>query len=246
MSSYRGQSALHRQQRRRALVLAVTMGSIVLLASGYYLGRRSAYGEMGIDPERYRSMLLDLPGTQLELELVSDELQVQQARNEVDRQALEILRSEIAGEKIRVADLEEMLRFYKGVMDPGDGEQGLSLRAVELVSLGDADRFAYRIVLQQAARKHLLLKGKLIAEVFGVKGGEQLSYPLKELSAGGDSKAFVLSFRYFQSVEGELTLPPGFEPRGISLVATTSSPRKSEVRAEFPWRVQEKFTHVGT
>ncbi len=47
------------------------------------------------------------------------------------------------------------------------------------------------------------------------------------------------------SGEGELELPEGFQPGSVNLVATASSPRKAEVRVQFPWQLQERFTHVG-
>lgn len=129
-------------------------------------------------------------------------------------------------------------------MAPAEISQGLSLRALELVAL-EGSRYAYRIVAQQEARKHQLLKGTLAARVFGMLGEEQVSYPLSELSDDVEDIAIVLRFRYFQAIEGEITLPPGFEPGGVSVVASASTPRKAEARAEFPWHVQERFTHVG-
>jgi hypothetical protein len=90
-----------------------------------------------------------------------------------------------------------------------------------------------------------LLKGELSAEVFGLLGEEQVSYPLAELSDDFGNGVLQLRFRYFQSIEGELVLPAGFEPRGVSVVASSSTPRKAEVREQYPWQLQERFTHVG-
>jgi len=245
MSAYRGPAARHRQWRQRLSLLLVAVIAALSLGVGYHLGQRSAYGEMGIDPAAYRSMLLDLSTAQLELELLSDELAVQRARNEVDREALEMLRRQIATQKNQVAQVEEQLRFYKGIMVPDDGGRGLSLRPIELVALDEDRRYACRIVVQQEARQHDLLKGKLVVEVFGEQFEQQVSYPLSALSETIDDGALALRFRYFQAIEGELSLPEGFEPAGISLIATATAPRKVEVRAEFPWLVQESFTDVG-
>jgi hypothetical protein len=81
--------------------------------------------------------------------------------------------------------------------------------------------------------------------VFGELGEEQVSYPLSELSADLEESVVALRFRYFQAVEGELMLPEGFEPNGISVVANVSSPRKAEAREQYPWQLQERFTHAG-
>ena len=46
-------------------------------------------------------------------------------------------------------------------------------------------------------------------------------------------------------IKGLLTLPEGFEPEGVRIVATARSPRRMEATGDYPWQVQERFTHVG-
>jgi hypothetical protein len=130
-------------------------------------------------------------------------------------------------------------------MAPAEIARGLSLRPIELVARDVPGHYAYRIVAQQEARKHSPLRGELTAEVFGILDEQQVSYPLAELSDDLDEQVVLLRFRYFQAIEGELILPDGFEPKGVSLVASASAPRKKEVRERFPWQLQESFTHVG-
>lgn len=242
---YRTQSIGHRRRRRQQLVLAVVVLVALIAAAGFYLGQRAALVGMNIDPESYRLMQLELPAVREELKALRGDLQVQRTRHEVDRRALEMVRTQMAVEKERTADLEEGLRFYKSLMSPGEVANGLSLRAPELVTTAGPRRYAYRIVVQQEARKHELLKGKLEVEVYGLLDGAQVSYPLVELSEDLEAGALALKFRYFQAIEGELMLPEVFEPEGMSVVASVSTPHKIEVREQFPWHIQEKFTHVG-
>jgi hypothetical protein len=242
---HRSQSISYRRQRRRTTVLALVLFSVVVGAAGFYLGQRSALSVMSIDPEVYHSMQLELPAARQELRGLRGDLQVQRTRHEVNRGALDMLRQDMAAHKVRTADLEEELLFYKSLIAPTDVASGLSVREPELVAHAQAGKFSYRIVVQQEARKHELLKGKLEVEVFGVLGEEQVSYPLAQLSDDLDDAAMLLKFRYFQSLEGALSLPDGFQPEGLSVVASVSKPRKTEVREQFPWRLQERFTHVG-
>lgn len=242
------QRHLSANQSRRQRNLQVAAGILVLamvLLAGFYLGHRAAYSGMGLDADTYRAMEQQLPQLESEIRRLEGELEVQLTRHEVDRQSLEMVRQEIASQKEQLATLEEGLRFYRSLMSPGEIAQGLSLRPLELVALDEPGHFAFRIVAQQEARKHNLLKGELSAEVVGVRDGEQVSYPMADLSDDVDGLDVPLRFRYFQSVEGELELPEGFEPKTVNLVARASSPRKAEVRAQFPWQIQERFTHVG-
>jgi len=242
---HRSLTVQYRRRRKQLLILVPAVVAALVLGLGFYLGQRAAYSGLGMDPESYRVMQLELSVARERLQALQGELDVQGTRHEVDRRALEMVRRELAAQKERIADLDEGLRFYQGLMAPGEIAQGLSLRAIELVSLQEQGHYAYRIVAQQEARKHELLKGILNAQVFGLLGDEQVSYPLSALSADLEEAAVALRFRYFQSIEGELVLPEGFEPTGVSVVATISTPRKAEAREQFPWQVQERFTHVG-
>ncbi len=232
-------------QQRRLLVLVFALAAALVLAAGFYLGQRAAWSGRGLDPERYRAMQLELPAAQEQVAALQAELDVRLTRHEVDKQALQMLRGDLAAQKEQIAGLEEGLRFYRSLMAPGEIAQGLSLRPLELVAREEPGRYGFRLVAQQGAVKHSLLKGRLQAEVVGALAGEQVSYPLAQLSEDLDDEAVTLRFRYFQSIEGELVLPPGFEPQAVRVEASASEPRKMAVETRFPWQLQEKFTHVG-
>ena len=238
-------SATDARRYRRVQVVVATLLLAVVLLAGFYLGQRAAYSGMGLDPQVYRAMQEDLVESEAVMAQLRAELDVQQARHEMDQQALELVRREIAAQKEQIAAQEEGLRFYKSLMAPGEIAQGLSLRPPELVALEEPGQFAFRIVAQQEARKHSLLKGDLSAVLNGELADQEVSYSLAELSDDLEPGKVPLRFRYFQSIEGELRLPEGFEPRSVDLVATATAPRKMEVREQFPWQLQEKFTHVG-
>ena len=234
---------LQRLRRQRQVLIALVVA--VLLVGAFYVGERAAYSGMGLNPELYRAMKTEVPRLQEQVATLEAQLEVESTQNQMGQQALEMVRREIADQKEQIASLEEGLQFYRSLMAPGEIAQGLSLRPLELVALDVPGRYSYRIVAQQEARKHTQLKGKLSAEVVGVREDQQVSYSLAELSDDVEGTDIPLRFRYFQSIEGILTLPEGFEPGSVRLVATATTPRSMEVREDYPWQVKEKFTHVG-
>ncbi len=243
--STRPRSTLQRLRRRRMLLLLALSSVILALGGGFLLGQRVALQNTAVDLAAYRSMETELPRARQQVAELRSELDVVQTRHAVDREALELVRREIALQKEQIASLEEGINFYRSFMAPGEIAQGLSLRVPELVAREAPATYAFRIVVQQEARKHNLLKGGLSVEIIGVSEDQEVSYPLEQLSEDIENGGIALRFRYFQAIEGELTLPEGFEPVAISVVATSSSPRKSEVSERFTWQLQEKFTHVG-
>jgi hypothetical protein len=227
------------------VILALALAAALVLSAGFVLGRQAAFSGVGIDPQRYRTQAKTLEDARAEQAELNHQLGVLTARHDVDRAALELVRQELAGQREQIAGLEEGIRFYRSLMAPGEIAQGFSLRKIELVAREEPGRYGFRIVAQQEARKHTPLQGELYAEVSGQQAGEPRSYPLAELSADLESTVLPLRFRYFQSIEGDLLLPEGFEPQAVSVVATLSAPDKAEAREQYPWQVQEKFTHVG-
>jgi hypothetical protein len=234
---------LHRLQRRRRFLAGLLL--LVLLVAAFLLGERAAMSGLRLNPELYAAMKVEVPRLQQRVAELEAQLDVGQTQAQMDKRALEMVRREIALQKEEISGLSEGLGFYRSLMAPGDIAQGLSLRPLELVPLKDEGRFSFRIVAQQEALKHALLKVDLFAEVVGVLDGEGVSYPLSELSDDLETNPIPLRFRYFQSVEGALTLPEGFQPGTVRLVAKVTSPRETDVREEFPWQLKERFTHVG-
>jgi len=232
-----------RYRELKLLVACVLIGLVLVL--GFFLGRQVAYSDMGVDPGSYNAMKASIPAAKQEIRTLKQELDVLQIQNQLDSTALEVVRKDIASQKDQIGRLEEGLRFYKGLMAPEDIAQGLSLRKLELLATEVSNRFVFRLVAQQEALKHATVKGSLSVELFGRQGQETISYPLAELSEDIEDNKITLRFRYFQAIEGELALPAKFTPLGFSVIASTSSPRKVEIREQFPWEVQERFSYVG-
>lgn len=246
MTRRRYRSSLKRlSARRRLQVIVVALLAAVILAIGFYLGQLAAYSGMGIDPGEYQQLRSEQPEALAREQALQAELARLESRNTVDRAALELLRSDLAKQQAEITDLKEGLQFYRGLMAPGELAQGLSLRTPELVAIDGRSRYAFRVVAQQEARKHETLRGSLYVELLGLRDGEQVTYSLADLSDDVEKSVLPLRFRYFQAIEGVLVLPEGFEPQFINVNASATSPRKAEVREQYPWQLKEKFTHVG-
>lgn len=254
-------NALEARRLRKIRLLAAVVLVVAALALGFYAGQRFAYNDTisvvaggkvdlapvgyGVNTDAAPLVAPELAKANEQIVILKRELDMRATRHQVDLQALEMVRSEITEQKEQISDLAEGLNFYQSLMAPDKLSQGLSLRPLELVLLESPGRFSFRIVAQQEALKHSLLKGELAVVVVGALNGEPVSYPLAELSENVEASPIVLRFRYFQTIQGELNLPPGFVPERIDMMASAKKPRKMEVKESYPWHLQERFTHVG-
>lgn len=216
-----------------------------MLPAGFFIGRYTAYTELQDTTEAVPVQVSQLDAT---LDTALGEIEMLRTQNEVDARALEMLRTEMALERERRAELEEGLSFYRSLVVSDEANKEIYLRKPELATGSGVGHFAYRIFVQQKQQKERqfdMVEGELTVFVSGTLDGEEVRYSLAELSEDFGDTVATLRFRYFQSIEGEMSLPEGFTPLELGLVARTSKPRELEVEEVYPWVLQERFIHVG-
>ena len=158
---------------------------------------------------------------------------------EVDRKANEEVRQEVIALKEEIAVLTEENGFYRGLMAPTKNKRGLTFGSVELSQAERPRAYNFKVVMQQLATNHRLLNGTLEYTVVGRAGGLDVVYPLSVLSSEVDAERIKLRFKYFQTIEGQLELPEGFEPLRIELVAKSTGKDAVTVEKRFGWLAEE-------
>jgi len=219
---------------RAALVLAL----LVVAATAYWLGGLAMvadYKQLRVERDH---AVLQLAELELKRRGDSQNLTNSVVGAEIDRQALEDVRATVREHRQTIAERNEEISFYKGLMSPTDLERGLGIRSWELYNGLDPQRFQFKLILQQLAVKHLLLRGTVTVELVGTVAGVVTKLPLHSLSPQIDGPQIDLRFKYFQYVEGELELPADFVPERVDIVARASKPKKVQVEKQFPWLSQ--------
>jgi hypothetical protein len=131
-----------------------------------------------------------------------------------------------------VKELEKENAFYRGIMNPQGEKSGLAIDSFSVINYGGDNRFRYKLVLTQLRQHESNLRGKTRVLVNGSENGVAKTYDLFVL--GGfktDSQAF--DFRYFQNLEGDVTLPAGFVAREVRVSAMADG--KNALERVFPW-----------
>lgn len=157
----------------------------------------------------------------------------------IDRQASEDVRQEVIELKNQLAKLEEENSFYRNLMAPSGNKRGLTFGAVEVVDTDKPRVYNYKVVMQQLATNHTLLQGNLTFTVIGKLFGVEATFSLGQLSEQVSSDTIRLRFKYFQTIQGEMSLPEGFEPERIELVAKSTGSTPVTVEKRFGWLVEE-------
>jgi len=127
------------------------------------------------------------------------------------------------------------LAFYRGIVAPEDGVGGLRVQRVEVFNGTVAGHYILRLVLMQSMRQERTVSGGVRIEIVGSKEEQPVRLTLSELGANSRDGELVFSFRYFQKLETEVTLPVGFQPTTVEVAVRAS--QQAPQQQSFPWQV---------
>ena len=214
---------------RIAIALLVFAGALVAWTT-YDLGRSNAVSDIA-SYETERDRLLDrieeLDKRNRELE---QQIAVLDRAQQIDREAYDQVKQEHTSLKQKIQDLNEELAFYRGIMSPTEARTGLRLQDFTIERIGDTDRYHFSLVLTQIKKHHPLARGKVKLYVVGKQGQVVKRLSLADvLDSEEKADSLAYRFRYFQTMEGVLKLPDGFEPGTVKVQVAPSgknAPRK--------------------
>lgn len=153
----------------------------------------------------------------------------------VDQQALNQARRNIVELETRLASLQSELVFYKNIMAPSESTRGLQIDRVRIRQAPDEGVYDFMVVLVQRGDNKSYLSGSAEVSVVGLRGEQKESIALRDLSADIEETDIKLRFRYFQEVKGQLTLPDGFEPLEVQVMAKRDGSGSAKVERTFDW-----------
>lgn len=154
---------------------------------------------------------------------------------EVDRQAAEGIRQAVKELKVQIATLEEEVSFYKGIMAPTGQDKGLRISKIDIQPLDQGSKFRYSIMMTQVADNTSYIKGLAAVNFVGVENGMRKIIPLRELDEKVHELGVKFSFRYFQEVAGEVTMPASFNVEQVQVVLQSTGSKTQRVEETIEW-----------
>jgi len=182
------------------------------------------------------ALLISLARTEKVLAQTRQELADVKLGGEVDVLANEEVRQSMEALQSQVAELNEEIRFYKGVMVPNTDSTGLRIEQFDLSATEVPDRFHYSMHLTQIVEKHEYVRGVVEVSVAGTLNGNSKNYQLNELSES-NLRQIKFRFRYFQKISGDVILPEGFIPEQMIVAVLPSDQKTKGLTKTFEWRL---------
>ncbi|HYM36387.1 MAG TPA: DUF6776 family protein [Steroidobacteraceae bacterium] len=226
----------HAPWRRRLTLAGAILGAIVIVYATYEWGRfDGGYSVFAAAQER-RNHAAEIKSLQTDnADLRSRVTDADMARN-VDRKSYADVETTLHDLQAQVQRQREELAFYRGIVSPEDGVGGLRIQRLDILGGGAERHYKLRLVLMQSMRQDATVSGSFTVELEGVRDKQPARLNLSDVGGQARESGDVpFSFRYFQSIERELTLPEGFEPSAINVEVKSS--RQQPLRQSFPWQV---------
>ncbi|HET9122903.1 MAG TPA: DUF6776 family protein [Acidiferrobacteraceae bacterium] len=125
-----------------------------------------------------------------------------------------------------ITRLQERVDLYKAILAPASPLQGVTIERLQLSPLLNR-RYRYTLILVQPLEARGPVAGRLRFRIAGTGGPtNEVVFPPKVDTALG------VHFKYFQDVEGTLSLPPGFTPTAVEVDVRTQG---RLIQKTFPW-----------
>jgi hypothetical protein len=221
---------------RRWIVLA-----IVLLLAGlalyvmFELGRYKA----GYDAMQAAAQRDGLTHQIDQLEREQRELRVQLAAAEQasvgeSRERAEVART-IGELQAQVARDQQEMEFYRGlVAQPGQpAGDAVRVQQFRIAALPGDQHYALRFSLSRQQRPEEAISGTIAISVDGSRDGGTASADLAAMTGGKNELAF--NFRYFATIEQQVTLPGDFKPERVTIEVRPGRKGVAPYRQTFVW-----------
>lgn len=224
-------------RRRRWWLVGISLLLLLIGVASGAAGYRLLV--LNIDASQQQSLL---DAKQQEVDALRKQLVVYQTDQAIDGKARTKVRQQYRELQDQLAELRQAVGFYKNLMAPGSRKQGLYVEQLSLHPQGKAkaNRYRFLLVLTQVGNNKWrpYLKGEVSWQLQGVKSGKPVTVDQgKFLAKDSDSR---FSFRYFQELRGELTLPAGVTPQQLIITAESKGQRHYRVEHTYKWTSVEQ------
>lgn len=225
--------AHHHPWRHRLLVAGAWLGAVIV-SWGFY-----AYGQYrgGYDVIESSKLRLELQNKVRDLETERDELRLEitslQQGQVIDQQSYGTVRGDLKQLQDEVLELRKEVEFYRGIVSPLERQSGIGIQSFKVQPSGETGLYHYELVITQVLNNDKSVAGNLQLTLEGLLNGKPRNIDFSEISPSRGMKS-SFRFKYFDKIEGDIQLPPGFVPRNVN-VEVTPSGRKG-VEKSFAWQ----------
>jgi hypothetical protein len=225
------------QPQRYWLYGAIAAALLTVLAGwiGYGIGQRSAGHDAAAEAEKLAVVQDQAEKLEFDNKRLNAQVGELEMARRLDRDAYGQVEATLGDLQSQLARQSDDLAFYRSIVSPADGIQGLRIQRFEVLPGEEPRQVRLKLTLVQAMRHESIVAGLAQITLIGVKDDVPARFSVGDL-LGKPRAELPFSFRYFQTIEQAVVLPEGFEPYETD-VRVHSSKLRTPVQQTFAWKV---------
>jgi hypothetical protein len=223
--------------RRIASIVAVAFLGVFALYVIYELGRYDAgYDRLAVAQQRAE--------LEVAIDKLKDDNHVLNLRlAEIDTQRIGWAREQaevshtIGDLQAQVARQGQDLAFYRGVgPQTPTAALGVTIQQLRIGATAEPARFRVHLTLVRSVRADDVVNGSAVLQIEGEAEGREENLGLAALTAGAQ-RELPYSFRYYQNLDQEITIPEGLRPERLSIEVRSKRKGIAPLSQTFMWNV---------
>lgn len=223
--------------RRIASIVAVAFLGVFALYVIYELGRYDAgYDRLAVAQQRAE--------LEVAIDKLKDDNHVLNLRlAEIDTQRIGWAREQaevsrtIGDLQAQVARQGQDLAFYRGVgSQTPTAALGVTIQQLRIGATAEPARFRVHLTLVRSVRADDVVNGSAVLQIEGEAEGREENLGLAALTAGAQ-RELPYSFRYYQNLDQDITIPEGLRPERLSIEVRSNRKGIAPLSQTFMWNV---------
>src|SRR5688572_11251678 len=163
--------------------------------------------------------------------------------DQISREANRDLQGTLAERDEEIAGLRADVAFYERLVGSTSQRRGLSVHALRMQPQNDT-AWHFTTTLTQNLNRGAVSTGQLTMTIEGTRAGRLEKLAWADLRQQPEAPVVGYSFKYFQQIEGDVFLPPGFVPVRVAVRLAPQS--GAAVEQSFTWADATRETAPAT
>jgi hypothetical protein len=202
--------------RRRSTSLLLALAWIVSVGGVWWAASHTAAPRLAQADAARAKAEREAKAAQSELSALRQRESTLARSDQISRAANAEVQEGLAERDEEIAALRADIAFYERLVGSTSQRKGLTVHVAEFAPEAGGT-WRYQIMLTQTMNRGAISEGQMRFTVEGVREGKLAAIPWDELHQQRSAPAQAYSFRYFQQLDGNVMLPPGFTPQRVKV-----------------------------
>lgn len=191
----------------------------------YEMGRNFAFGPK-FSPELVTSLQEQVNKLTEEREKLMSGAATIESQQAIEKSVQKQLTDQITSLTTENNKLKEDLAFFESLMPSANRPQGITLQNAK-IEMAAPGQLRYRALVMQGGKAVRDFSGEMHISLTLVQGGKPVMMEFPDAKAGESAK-LKLSFKHYQRIEGQISLPEGASVKNVQMTVL----EKGELRAK--------------